>query len=107
MRPIDLARRHGLSTQAVRNYEEAGVLPPAARSGSGYRRYSRRHALALDAFVALVRGHGHPAARTSRSLLESLHCLFNDTVELVDAPTTRRSRRTAHDQPHSPDQRRR
>jgi DNA-binding transcriptional MerR regulator len=63
MRPVDLAREHGLSTQAVRNYEEAGLLPAAARTASGYRRYSRRHALALDAFLALVRGHGHPTAR--------------------------------------------
>nr|WP_016701425.1 MerR family DNA-binding transcriptional regulator [Actinoalloteichus caeruleus] len=35
MRPVDLAREHGLSTQAIRNYEDAGVLPPAERSGSG------------------------------------------------------------------------
>jgi DNA-binding transcriptional MerR regulator len=82
MRPIDLARRHGLSTQAVRNYEEAGVLPPAARSGSGYRRYSRRHALALDAFVALVRGHGHPAARAIMVAVNAGRP--DDALDLVD-----------------------
>ncbi|MFD8599050.1 MerR family DNA-binding transcriptional regulator [Kitasatospora sp. NPDC059646] len=62
LRPVDLAREHGLSTQAVRNYEEAGVLPPAERSPHGYRRYGERHAAALRAFLALVPGHGHRAA---------------------------------------------
>ncbi|MFD8482862.1 MerR family transcriptional regulator [Kitasatospora sp. NPDC059673] len=62
LRPIDLAREHGLSTQAVRNYEEAGVLPPADRSPHGYRQYGERHAVALRAFMALLPGHGHRAA---------------------------------------------
>jgi hypothetical protein len=43
LRPIDLAREHGLSAQAVRNYEDAGILPTAERSASGYRRYTPLH----------------------------------------------------------------
>jgi DNA-binding transcriptional MerR regulator len=62
MRPIDLAREHGLSAQAVRNYEDAGILPPAERSDTGYRRYTPRHAQALRAFLALRSGHGHRSA---------------------------------------------
>jgi DNA-binding transcriptional MerR regulator len=62
LRPVDLARAHGLSTQAVRNYEAAGILAPAQRSPSGYRSYTPSHALALRAFLALLPGHGHPAA---------------------------------------------
>ncbi|WP_329520786.1 TioE family transcriptional regulator [Spirillospora sp. NBC_01491] len=62
LRPVDLARGHGLSTQAVRNYEEAGVLPAAGRTPHGYRIYTSLHAGALDAFLALVPGHGHQAA---------------------------------------------
>ncbi|PSK98849.1 DNA-binding transcriptional MerR regulator [Murinocardiopsis flavida] len=62
LRPIDLARGHGLSTQAVRNYEEAGILPAADRTPHGYRTYTPLHAAALDAFLALVPGHGHPTA---------------------------------------------
>ncbi|MYW68616.1 MerR family transcriptional regulator [Streptomyces sp. SID8379] len=62
LRPVDLAREHGLSTQAVRNYEEAGILPAAARTPHGYRTYTPRHALALSAFLALVPGHGHATA---------------------------------------------
>jgi MerR family regulatory protein len=62
LRPVDLARRHGLSTQAVRNYEDAGSLPPAVRTARGYRVYTPLHAAALRAFLALVPGHGHQGA---------------------------------------------
>ncbi|NMD56476.1 MULTISPECIES: MerR family transcriptional regulator [Tsukamurella] len=62
LRPVDLARPHGLSPQAVRNYEEQGILPPAGRTPSGYRVYTRAHRSALDAFLALVPGCGHARA---------------------------------------------
>ncbi|MEV6211581.1 TioE family transcriptional regulator [Kitasatospora sp. NPDC051914] len=62
LRPVDLARGHGLSTQAVRNYEEAGILPAAERTPHGYRTYARLHAAALRAFLALVPGHGRATA---------------------------------------------
>ncbi|CCK25055.1 MerR-family transcriptional regulator [Streptomyces davaonensis JCM 4913] len=62
LRPVDLAREHGLSTQAVRNYEEAGILPAAGRTPSGYRTYTPLHAAALRTFLALVPGHGHQTA---------------------------------------------
>lgn len=62
LRPIDLARGHGLSTQAVRNYEEDGILPAADRTPHGYRAYTPLHALALRAFLALLPGHGHQVA---------------------------------------------
>ncbi|GGS66627.1 MerR family transcriptional regulator [Nonomuraea spiralis] len=62
LRPIDLAREHGLSTQAVRNYEDAEILPPAGRSPHGYRVYSPRHAAALRTFLALLPAHGHATA---------------------------------------------
>jgi len=59
MRPKHLAGEHGLSTQAVRNYEEDGILPPAERGPQGYRSYTERHAQALRAFLALRPGFGH------------------------------------------------
>jgi DNA-binding transcriptional MerR regulator len=62
LRPVDLARGHGLSTQAIRNYEAAGILPGAERTRHGYRTYTPLHAQALHAFLALVPGHGHRAA---------------------------------------------
>ncbi|WP_407285361.1 TioE family transcriptional regulator [Streptomyces sp. BP-8] len=62
LRPVDLARGHGLSTQAIRNYEEAGILPAAGRTPTGYRTYTSVHAGALRAFLALAPGHGHQTA---------------------------------------------
>lgn len=62
LRPVDLARGHGLSTQAIRNYEEAGILPTADRTPHGYRTYTPLHARALRAFLALVPGHSHGTA---------------------------------------------
>ncbi len=69
LRPIDLAREHGLSAQAVRNYDDAGILPPVERTAAGYRRYTPLHAQALRAFLALRRGHGHqPATEIMRAI---------------------------------------
>ncbi|MFF8644063.1 TioE family transcriptional regulator [Streptomyces sp. NPDC015345] len=70
LRPVDLARGHGLSTQAVRNYEEAGILPAAGRTAHGYRTYTPLHAGALRAFLALVPGHGH---RTAASIMRAVN----------------------------------
>ena len=70
LRPVDLARGHGLSTQAVRNYEEAGILPAADRTVHGYRTYTPLHARALDAFLALLPGHGH---RTAASVMRAVN----------------------------------
>ncbi|MEV0128672.1 MerR family transcriptional regulator [Dactylosporangium sp. NPDC050688] len=61
-RPVDLAREHGLSAQAVRNYERDGFIPAAARTASGYRTYTAVHAHALRAYVALIPAHGYATA---------------------------------------------
>ncbi|PWJ02224.1 MerR family transcriptional regulator [Streptomyces sp. NWU49] len=82
LRPIDLARGHGLSTQAVRNYEEAGVLPAADRTPHGYRTYTPLHARALRAFLALVPGHGH---RTAASIMRAVNRgTVDEALRLVD-----------------------
>lgn len=62
LRPVDLAREHELSAQAVRNYEQEGILPTAGRTRHGYRIYTPLHARALRAFVALVPAHGRGTA---------------------------------------------
>jgi DNA-binding transcriptional MerR regulator len=59
---VDLAREHGLSAQAIRNYEAQGILPSAERTPHGYRVYTPVQAQALRAFVALVPAHGHGTA---------------------------------------------
>ncbi|MFD9078088.1 TioE family transcriptional regulator [Streptomyces erythrochromogenes] len=70
LRPVDLARAHGLSTQAIRNYEQAGILPAADRTPHGYRTYTPLHARALEAFLALVPGHGH---RTATAIMRAVN----------------------------------
>ncbi|GGS26586.1 MerR family transcriptional regulator [Actinokineospora fastidiosa] len=70
MRPTDLAREHGISTQAVRNYERDGFLPPADRTPSGYRVYTEAHAAALRAYLALIPAYGH---RTAGRIMTAVH----------------------------------
>jgi DNA-binding transcriptional MerR regulator len=72
-----LAREHGLSTQAVRNYERDGCLPPAERTSSGYRVYTEVHAAALRAFLALVRAYGHATA------VEVMNAIHDDDLDGV------------------------
>ncbi|MFD3374176.1 MULTISPECIES: TioE family transcriptional regulator [unclassified Streptomyces] len=82
LRPVDLARGHGLSTQAVRNYEEAGILPAAGRTPHGYRTYTSLHAGALRAFLALVPGHGH---RTATSVMRAVNQgAVDEAFRLID-----------------------
>jgi DNA-binding transcriptional MerR regulator len=71
LRTVDLARLAGLSTQQIRNYEEAGVLPEAERTDSGYRVFGAAHRQALLAYRALVKGYGPvTAARIMRTVHE-------------------------------------
>ena len=82
LRPVDLARGHGLSTQAIRNYEAAGILPGAERTPHGYRSYTPLHAQALRAFLALVPGHGH---QTATSIMHAINRdATEDALRLID-----------------------
>lgn len=82
LRPVDLARGHGLSTQAIRNYEAAGILPAAERTPHGYRTYTPLHAQALRAFLALVPGHGH---QTATSIMQAINRdAAEDALRLID-----------------------
>jgi DNA-binding transcriptional MerR regulator len=71
-----------LSAQAIRNYGDAGILPPTKRSETGYRRYTPLHAQALRTFLALRGGHGHQQAMeimraTNRGDTESAYQLID------------------------------
>jgi len=80
---VDLAREHGLSTQAVRNYEAAGILPSAERTPHGYRTYTALHAQALRAFLALVPGYGH---QTATSIMQAVNRdATGEALRLIDA----------------------
>jgi DNA-binding transcriptional MerR regulator len=96
-RPADLARVHGLSAQAVRNYERDGVLPPAERSSTGYRRFTEVHAKALSAYLALIPAHGYAAGGeimravnrgeidTALRAIDHSHALLQRDRETLDA----------------------
>ncbi len=55
MNVAELARRAGIAPSAVRFYEEAGVLPAAARRPNGYRDYADEDVARLRIVVALRR----------------------------------------------------
>lgn len=58
LRTVDVARRSGYSVQQIRNLERDGALPPAVRSGSGYRGYAEIHVRAALAYRQLAAGVG-------------------------------------------------
>ncbi|MEV4155270.1 TioE family transcriptional regulator [Nocardia salmonicida] len=70
LRPSDLAREHAISTQAVRNYEQDGCLPPAERTPTGYRIYTELHATALRTYLTLIPAYGHARAG---DIMRALH----------------------------------
>ncbi|MFG2112763.1 MerR family transcriptional regulator [Streptomyces sp. NPDC048718] len=63
LRPVDIARRAGYSVQQVRNLERDGVLPPAARTATGYRVYGEVHLHSALAYRALAAGVGPVEAK--------------------------------------------
>lgn len=63
LRPIDLARLVGVSTQQIRNYLDAAVLPPADRTLSGYRKLDDNHRQALLTYRSLGAGYGWDTAQ--------------------------------------------
>ncbi|MFE0776638.1 MerR family transcriptional regulator [Streptomyces sp. NPDC058861] len=63
MRTADVARRAGCSVQHVRNLERDGVLPPVARTATGYRTYDEVHLRSALAYRALAAGVGPAEAK--------------------------------------------
>jgi DNA-binding transcriptional MerR regulator len=83
LRPIDLARLAGISTQQVRNYEDMGILPPAPRTPAGYRRFDAGHRRALLTYRALARGYGWD---TARAIMQAVYAGdLPQALTLVDA----------------------
>ena len=77
VRPVDLARLVGVSTQQIRNYADAGILPPTPRTDSGYRQFGERHRHALLTYRALAAGYGGDVAR---AIMQAVH---DDDVPLA------------------------
>ncbi|MFD7226510.1 MerR family transcriptional regulator [Streptomyces sp. NPDC059892] len=71
LRTVDVARESGYSVQQVRDLERLGVIPPAARSGNGYRAYTPLHVHALRAYRGLAGAVGPVAARQTLAELRT------------------------------------
>jgi len=69
-RLAELARLAGVSEQQVRNYVDAGILPPVTRAANNYRVFTDQHADALTTARALADGHGWPR---TRAVLNAIH----------------------------------
>ncbi|MEU6608169.1 MerR family transcriptional regulator [Streptomyces shenzhenensis] len=83
LRTVDLARAVGVSTQQIRNYEDAGVLPPAERSAAGYRSFREVHRQALLTYRSLPAGFG--TAQAAR-IMRAVHAAdVPGALALVDA----------------------
>ncbi|MDL4819767.1 MerR family transcriptional regulator [Actinomadura opuntiae] len=87
LRTVDVARRAGYSVQQVRNLERDGVLPPAARSPSGYRRYTEAHVHSAVAYRAFAAGTGPVEAKR---IMRAAHAYpGSDLLALLDAAHAR------------------
>lgn len=87
MRTADVARRVGCSVQHVRDLERDGVLPPAARTASGYRTYREVHLQSALAYRALAAGVGPVEAK---KIVRAFHqCPTAHALALLDAAHAR------------------
>ncbi|GAA4197985.1 MerR family transcriptional regulator [Streptosporangium oxazolinicum] len=87
MRTVDVARHAGCSVQQVRNLERDGVLPPATRTGTGYRVYDEAHLRSALAYRALAAGAGPAEARR---IMRAAHAYpASDLLALLDAAHAR------------------
>ncbi|MEU8773545.1 MerR family transcriptional regulator [Streptomyces sp. NPDC048606] len=98
MRTAEVAGRVGCSAQHVRDLERDGVLPPAARTATGYRMYGEVHLRSALAYRALTPAVGPVEAKrilrafhegpTSRALalLDAAHArLHGERADLEHA----------------------
>ncbi|MFF3438479.1 MerR family transcriptional regulator [Streptosporangium sp. NPDC002721] len=87
LRTVDVARHAGCSVQQVRNLERDGVLPPVARTGTGYRIYGEAHLRSVLAYRALAAGAGPVEARR---IMRAAHAYpASDLLALLDAAHAR------------------
>ncbi|GAA2828849.1 MerR family transcriptional regulator [Kitasatospora paracochleata] len=88
LRTAEIARRTGYSAQQIRNLERDGVLPPAGRTGTGYRTYTELHLRSALAYRALAAGVGPVEAK--RIVRAAHHYPASDEVlHLLDAAHAR------------------
>ncbi|TDQ43014.1 MerR family transcriptional regulator [Aureibacillus halotolerans] len=63
IRPIEIARKLGITTSALRHYESWGIVPPAKRLPNGYRVYTEVHEAYFTCLRTLLPGFGMDVAK--------------------------------------------
>lgn len=58
IRPIDIARKLGISTTTLRTYEELGLVPRVSRSETGYRIFTNEHLAYFICIREMIVGFG-------------------------------------------------
>lgn len=86
-----LAAYAGVTVRAVRHYHQRGLLEEPQRDGSGYRRYSARHAIDLVKIRTLGEA-GVPLARV-KELLDADPDAFAAAIVEIDRDLRERARR--------------
>jgi DNA-binding transcriptional MerR regulator len=81
----ELARRTGLTTRTIRFYSDEGLLPPASRTGGGYRLYDGASLARLELLRTLRElGLGLPEASAAVDGRSSVAELARQHVTLLD-----------------------
>lgn len=100
----EASRASGVSPKMIRHYESLGLIPPAARSDAGYRRYTANdvHLLAFIArardlgfsiaeiaqLVGLWQDRSRPSAKVKALALEQVERLERKVRELLEMKAT-------------------
>ncbi|WP_127499329.1 MerR family transcriptional regulator [Paenibacillus glycanilyticus] len=70
-KPSEIANRLGISTNALRHYEEWGFIPPVERASNGYRIYTEEHVVYFECIRAMRIGFGmETTVKVTKLLLE-------------------------------------
>jgi DNA-binding transcriptional MerR regulator len=92
LRIQEVAAEVGLTTRAVRYYEELGLLTPAARSGGDYRLYDASDVERLRSIKALRDDAGFSLAEVAQLLEdEAARQAARDRFRAADDPAERRA----------------
>ncbi|WP_242985927.1 MerR family transcriptional regulator [Oceanobacillus zhaokaii] len=70
VKPIEIARKLGISTSALRHYEAWGIVPPVNRSANGYRLYTDEHVAYFECIRAMNEGFGMDLVRKIMPLIQ-------------------------------------